>query len=88
MSEQNFFFESYQDVSSMKTYLNALIDGIAKNKLTLTTEGEELILYPNGMLKLTIKARKKNEKSRLSIKIAWTEERYKTGQNKTIKISS
>jgi len=89
MAEQKFFFESFQDSETIKFYLESLIKGIAKKKIVLSTEGEDITLHPNGLLKLTVKARKKADKNRLSIKMAWTDERTKiVDRDKTIKIHS
>ena len=89
MPEQKFFFESLQDTETIKTYLESLIEGIAKKKIILSTEGEDITLHPDGLLKLTVKAKKKADKNRLSIKMAWTDERIKAGdQKRTIEILS
>ncbi len=89
MAEQKFFFESFQDSETIKSYLESLIKGIAEKKIVLTTDDEDITLHPNGLLKLTVKAKKKADKNRLSIKMAWTDERAKiVEQNKTIEIHS
>ncbi len=89
MAEQKFFFESFQDSETIKSYLESLLRGIAQNKIVLRTDGEDITLYPNGLLKLTIKAKKKSNKNRLNIKIAWTDEHSKViTPNKTLDIQS
>ncbi len=89
MAEQKFFFESIQDSETIKSYLESLIRGIAQKKIVLSTDSEDITLHPNGLLKLTVKARKKSDKNRLSIKMAWTDEHTKKADpNKTIEIHS
>ncbi len=89
MAEQKFFFESFQDSETIKSYLESLLKGIAQKKIVLRTDGEDITLHPNGLLKLTIKAKKKSDKNRLSIKIAWTDEHAKIiTPNKTLDIHS
>jgi amphi-Trp domain-containing protein len=89
MAEQKFIFESIQDSETIKSYLESIITGIAKKKIVLSTDGEDITLHPNGLLKLTVKARKKADKNRISIKMAWTDERARLGDhNKTIEINS
>ena len=89
MAEQKFFFESFQDSETIKSYLESLIRGIAQKKIVLSTDGEDITLHPNGLLKLTVKAKKKSNKNRLSIKMAWTDEHSTVvDPNKTIDIHS
>ena len=89
MKEQKFFFESLQDSETIKSYLESIIDGIAHKRITLSTDGENITMNPKGLLKLTIKARKKADKNRLSIKISWTDEHSKSiDLNKRIEIHS
>jgi len=89
MAEQKFFFESFQDSETIKSYLESLIRGIAQKKIVLSTDGEDITLHPNGLLKLTVKAKKKSNKNRLSLKMAWTDEHSTVvDPNKTIDIHS
>lgn len=85
MPENKFDFESLQDCESIKGYLEALVKGIENKRIIFSTEQKEIVLNPNGLMKLTIKAKKKEAKNRISIKLAWTEERKKlSAQNMAI----
>ncbi len=89
MAEQKFFFESFQDSETIKSYLESLLKGIAQKKIILRTDGEDITMYPNGLLKLTIKAKRKSNKNRLNIKISWTDEHSKVvSSNNTLDIQS
>lgn len=69
----DFRHESLQDRESIVRYLNALSQGIANGQLTLGTREENLILHPSGLLKLDVKARGKDDRTKLVFKISWKE---------------
>ena len=84
-----FVFESLQDRDSIKAYFRALIDGIDKGKIVLSTNGEEIDLYPNELLRFGVKVKKKGGESSLIVKISWKEKRKDAApQNDSIRISS
>ncbi len=66
-----FSYESLQDAKSIARYLQALIEGFEKGTITLQSDQGQLVLYPNEMLTLAIRAKKKNEKTKLTLKISW-----------------
>lgn len=70
-----FFFESLQDPDSIKSYLASLIEGIEKGRIVLATNGDELTLDTPDLLKFTLKAKRKSETSKLSIKLSWKDEK-------------
>lgn len=72
-SKGEFRHESLQDRESIVRYLNALSQGIASGQLTLGTREENLVLHPSGLLKLSVKARGKDERTKLVFKISWKE---------------
>lgn len=69
----DFSHESLQDRESLVRYLEALSDGIKSGKLTLGHNGDTVVLHPNGLLKLDVKARTKDERIKLTFKISWKE---------------
>ena len=71
MSEDKFVFDSLQDSDTIKDFLSSLTDGFDKKSITLSTNGDEIELTPNGLLSFMVKAKKKGSSNRLSIKIAW-----------------
>ncbi|MCJ2164401.1 MULTISPECIES: amphi-Trp domain-containing protein [unclassified Pseudodesulfovibrio] len=73
MADDKFIFDSLQDSDTIKAFLQALTEGFDKGSITLDTNGDEIHLSPKGLLSFTVKARKKGNENKLSIKIAWKE---------------
>ena len=89
MTEKNFLFESYQDNETIKSYLESLILGIDRKRLVFSCDGEEIVLQPDGMLHLKLKAKKKEGRNRLSIKMIWSEKKDRRPDiGKTLDIGS
>ena len=78
--EEKFFFESLQDPQAIKDYLSSLVDGLEKGRIVLATNGDELTLETPDLLKFTLKAKRKAETSKLSIKLSWKDERQAEAQ--------
>ncbi len=81
-SKAEFEHESLQDRESIVRYLNALSQGIASGQLTLGTREENLVLHPGGLLKLSVKARGKADRTKLVFKISWKENGH--GENPVV----
>lgn len=75
MAEEKFVFESMQDAQSIKVFLEALMEGFEKQKVVLASNGDTIELVPSGLLEFSVKARRKGDSSKLSIKVAWKENR-------------
>ena len=73
MPEEKFVFDSLQDSDSIKEFLGALTEGFAKERIVLSTNGDDIVLNPSGLLEFSVKAKKKRDLSRISIKIGWKE---------------
>jgi amphi-Trp domain-containing protein len=74
MSEANEFkHESLQDCDSIVKYLQAIGDGFSKGNLSLANGGEGMRLEPSGLLRLDLKAKRKDGRIKLSLKISWKE---------------
>ncbi len=70
-SDAKFSHESLQDKETIKQYLEAVLDGLDQGRIVLSSREDEIELQPEGLLKLTLKARRKGESSKLQIKIQW-----------------
>lgn len=70
-TEEKFNFDSLQDSVSIGRFLESLVEGFKKGQINLSTDGENIDLNPNGLLNFTVKAKKKEEASKISIKISW-----------------
>lgn len=74
MAEANEFkHESLQDSQSIVRYLRAICDGFEKGQLNLANGGDGMSLEPSGLLKLDLKAKRKDGRIKLSLKISWKE---------------
>jgi amphi-Trp domain-containing protein len=87
-TDDKFEFESVQDTQSIRDYLQSVIDGIDSGKIVLSTEGNELELHPDSLLKFEVKAKKKGEATKLSIKLSWRQPAAEADSEETISISS
>jgi amphi-Trp domain-containing protein len=85
MSEEKFDYEVMQDSEAVRNLLLALIDGIEKGAMVLTSGNDTLELSPEKLVKFSLKARKKTDSSKLTIKIAWKHpDRFSTSSPLTI----
>jgi amphi-Trp domain-containing protein len=72
MAQKNDFeYESVQDVASIQRFLKSLTEGFEKGQIKFTSEEEELVLNPQGLLDFKIRAKLKDDKSKIEVKISW-----------------
>lgn len=71
---QKFTYESLQDSNSIVTYLNSLAEGIGTGRLRLSTNGDDVVLEPQGLLKFSIKGKRESGRCELSIKVQWRDD--------------
>ena len=71
MADEKFVFDSLQDCGSIKDFLASLTDGFDKGSITLATNGDAIELCPRGLLNFMVKAKKKGNGNKLSIKVEW-----------------
>ncbi|MDP3427818.1 MAG: amphi-Trp domain-containing protein [Humidesulfovibrio sp.] len=86
--DQRFVFESMQDAQSIRKYLEAVMEGLDKGRLVVTTGAEEFVLEPAGLLNFTVKARRRGGEGRLSLAITWKcpeDESPRSGETLSIK---
>lgn len=74
--DDEFRYESLQDTDSIVKYLNAISKGIECGCLLLESKQKKIIFKPHGLLKLDIKAKQKERKVKLDIKISWSNSKY------------
>jgi amphi-Trp domain-containing protein len=68
-----FDHESIQDRQSIRQYLNTLIEGLEKGSIIFISEKDTVQLTPAEMIRLSIKTKKKSGKSKLTIKLSWSD---------------
>ncbi len=73
MSAEEFKHESLQDKESIVQYFNAISEGFSKGKLAFANREKQIIFEPKGLLKLDVKAKRKSDKIKFSLKVSWKE---------------
>ncbi|MCA9771159.1 MAG: amphi-Trp domain-containing protein [Myxococcales bacterium] len=69
--KNSFEHKSLQDADSIVQYLNEISEGIRNGHLALANGGDEVVLEPHGLIKLSIKASRKKDRGKLTVKLAW-----------------
>jgi amphi-Trp domain-containing protein len=77
----SFEYESYQDLETIQKFLKSLTQGFAKEQIVLSSGDDTIELQPKNLLKFSVSAKKKEDKTKLSIKISW-----KQGKIKAVKL--
>ena len=86
--DQKFVFESMQDAASIRTYMEAVMDGLAGGRLEVSAGEQQFTLEPAELLTFTVRARKRGGEGRLSLTISWRrpeEDSLEAGQTLSIK---
>lgn len=73
-SINEFKHETLQDTKSIIEYLKILTEGFENGELVFRNDREQILLNPEGMIQMEVKARKKEKKGKLSIKFYWKEQ--------------
>ncbi|MGD9251216.1 MAG: amphi-Trp domain-containing protein [Desulfobacterales bacterium] len=73
----DFDYESYQDLDTIQNFLNSLNQGFAKQRIVLNSGDDTIELEPKNLLKFSVRAKKREDKTKLSIKISWKEGKIK-----------
>ena len=73
-TSDSFKHESLQDCESITKYINALSDGFTQGALVFMSDGQRVVLKPQGLIKLEVEAKRKDRQIRLALKFRWTEE--------------
>ncbi len=70
-----FEFDSVQDEKSIQAFLAALTEGFGKGRVTLRSDAEEIVLTPSPLMSFSVKAKRKDGESKLTLKITWKDSR-------------
>ncbi|MEI6261503.1 MAG: amphi-Trp domain-containing protein [Deltaproteobacteria bacterium] len=83
MSDMDKFdHESIQDRQSIRQYFNTLIEGLEKGRIIFSSEKDNVVLSPAGMIRFSIKTNKESGKSKLTIKLAWNDSTVENSKEK------
>jgi amphi-Trp domain-containing protein len=85
--KNNFEYESVQDVTSIQRFLKSLTEGFEKGQIKFNSQEEELVLNPEGLLDFKIRAKLKDDKSKIELKISWKKSPSQT-ENQKLSIGS
>lgn len=71
---KEFEIESIQDKESIVKYIQAIADGFLNGQMVIGTKKRQLVLLPQGLIKLKIKAKRKGNLScKVVMKFSWNE---------------
>jgi amphi-Trp domain-containing protein len=84
--KKNFRHESLQDRASVQAILKAITQGIAKGRLTLSDDDDEMVLSPDGLLQLKLTATQDSDRHRINLRISWQAEEGKSRQGGALKV--
>jgi amphi-Trp domain-containing protein len=76
----SFEYESYQDLDTIQKFLESLQQGFARERIVLSSGDDTIELVPKNLLKFSVRAKKKGDKTSLSIKISWKEGKIKAAK--------
>ncbi len=86
--KNSFRHESLQDAKSISRILDSVTEGMAKGKLVFSDEDDKIVLEPEGLLQLKVKASREGDRQRVNIRISWQVESRKKGKRKRLSLSS
>ena len=78
-ADESFTHESLEDMQSIARYLQAVLDGLQRGKIELEQNDTRVELKPHGLISFRVKAKRKGERSKLSIKLSWREQHDSNG---------
>ena len=73
MSKQSkeFEYSTLVDRNSIVTYLETIAEGFKNGTLTLKSPEADILLDPDGLLKLEMSAKNKSGRSKIVLKVSW-----------------
>jgi amphi-Trp domain-containing protein len=77
----SFEYASYQDMNTIRKFLESLNQGFAKERIVLSSGDDTIELEPKNLLRFSVHAKKKEDKTSLSIKISWKEGKIKAAKS-------
>jgi amphi-Trp domain-containing protein len=80
-SDKEFQHESIQDRDTIIKYLTTFAEGFQKGEVEFRAGADEIIIKPEGLIQMEVKAKRTGRKSKMTIKFSWKE--TPSGQGKT-----
>jgi amphi-Trp domain-containing protein len=66
-----FRHESLQDAGSIHGILKSILKGIEQGKVTFRDEDDEIVMEPEGLLRLRLKASQDENRRSINIRVSW-----------------
>ncbi|MFP3384500.1 amphi-Trp domain-containing protein [Tritonibacter sp. SIMBA_163] len=71
--DARFRHDSLQDRKTIKGLVDAIGKGLAKGELSLSDDEGEIVLNPEGLLTLRIRAERNDGQCKVDFRVSWTE---------------
>jgi len=78
-----FDHESIQDRQSIRQYFDTLIEGLEKGRLVFVSGKDSVLMTPAELMRFSIKTKKKPGKSKLTIKLTWSDSTVQASRENT-----
>jgi len=86
--KKSFTHLSLQDAKSIKPILDAISKGLNKGEMVFKNEQDEIVLNPDGLLRLKISASKADNRHKVNVKISWEVAEDKPDKKNSLSINS
>jgi len=86
--KKTFSHLSLQDAKSIKPILDAISKGLTKGEMVFKNEDDEIVLNPDGLLRLKISASKTDNRHKVNVKISWEVAEEEPNKNNSLSVSS
>ena len=86
--DNKFSHLSLQSAQSIKPILDAITKGLARGEMKFSDEDDEIVLNPEGLLRLKISASRSENVQKVNLKISWYVEEPKLGKKKLLSVAS
>ena len=81
-SDKEFQHESIQDRDTIIQYLNTFSQGFQKGEIEFRAGTDEIVIKPEGLIQMEVKAKNTGRKSKLTMKFSWKETPANQGKAK------
>ena len=75
--KNSFRHESLQNRDSIQDILKALIEGIAKGKVSFSDDDDSISMAPDGLLNLKLSVSQEDNRNRINLRITWEDRQKK-----------
>ncbi|KUP93356.1 amphi-Trp domain-containing protein [Tritonibacter horizontis] len=71
--DARFRHDSLQDRKTIKALIDAIGKGLAKGELSLSDDDNDIVLTPDGLMTLRIRAERNDGQCKVDFRVSWTE---------------